>query len=267
MSNPYSSNPDVVLVGAGIMSATLAVLLKELNPNLTIEIFESLNRISRESSNAWNNAGTGHAALCELNYTPEKPDGSIPIDKAAEINEAFEISKQFWAYLVRKGALANPAEFINQVPHLSFVHGEKNVDFLKRRHAALRGHPFFAGMEYSDDRAKLAEWMPVMMAGRADGEPLAATRMEIGADVNFGTLTSRLIAYLQKQEGVFLHLRHRIVDLKRRRNGEWTVVAHDRMNRKRTMSAKFVFLGAGGGALPLLQKSGIREGKGYGGFP
>jgi len=267
MSKLYSSNPDVVLVGAGIMSATLAVLLKELNPALTIEIFESQNSISRESSNAWNNAGTGHAALCELNYTPEKPDGSIPINKALEINEAFEISKQFWAYLVRKGALGDPAAFINQVPHLSFVHGDKNVDFLKRRHQVLRKHHFFAEMDYSEDRGKLAEWMPVMMEGRTSDEPIAATRMEIGADVNFGTLTGLLIGYLQKQDGVFLHLKHHIADLKRRRNGEWMVVAHDRMNRKRTMSAKFIFLGAGGGALPLLQKSGIREDKGYGGFP
>lgn len=267
MSIQYTSNPDVVLVGAGIMSATLAVLLKELNPALTIEIFEGLNAISTESSNAWNNAGTGHAALCELNYTPEKPDGSIPIDKAVEINEAFEISKQFWAYLARKGALPDIPAFLNQVPHLSFVHGEKNVAYLKKRHAALSKHPFFAEMKYSEDPKQLAEWMPVMMDGRSSKEPIAATRVEIGADVNFGTLTRMLIAYLQKQDGVFLHLRHRITDLKRRRNGEWTVVAQDRMKRTRTMSAKFIFLGAGGGALPLLQKSGIREGKGYGGFP
>lgn len=191
MSKPYYySNPDVVVVGAGIMSATLAVLLKELNPNLTIEIFESLPSISRESSHAWNNAGTGHAALCELNYTPEKADGSIPIDKAIEINEAFEISKQFWAYLARKGALPDVPAFINQVPHLSFVQGQKNVAFLKKRHAALSTHPFFAEMKYSDDPKQLAEWMPVMMEGRTGDEAVAATRMEIGADVNFGTLTN-----------------------------------------------------------------------------
>jgi glycine/D-amino acid oxidase-like deaminating enzyme len=83
-TNPSSpGNPDVVLIGAGIMSATLAVFLKELQPDLKIQIFERLATAAEESSNAWNNAGTGHAALCELNYTPQRSDGSIDISKGA----------------------------------------------------------------------------------------------------------------------------------------------------------------------------------------
>src|ERR1700744_6466333 len=97
------SRPGIVLVGAGIMSATLAVLLKELDPGLDITIFEVLDSPAQESSNAWNNAGTGHAALCELNYTPEKSDGGIDIAKALEVNTEFDLSRQFWSYLVKKG--------------------------------------------------------------------------------------------------------------------------------------------------------------------
>ena len=88
-------NPDVVLIGAGIMSATLGILLKELDPNCKIEIYERLSEAASESSDAWNNAGTGHAAFCELNYTPEKEDGSIDISKALKISEAYEVSRQF----------------------------------------------------------------------------------------------------------------------------------------------------------------------------
>ena len=82
------------------MSATLAMLLKELQPDLKIEIFERLDVAAAESSDAWNNAGTGHSAFCELNYTPEKKDGAIDISKAVKIDESFEVSKQFWAYQI-----------------------------------------------------------------------------------------------------------------------------------------------------------------------
>ncbi len=157
---------DVVLVGAGIMSATLGVLLKALEPGWTVEMFESLDDTARESSNAWNNAGTGHAALCELNYTPRRPDGSVDISKAIGINESFEVSKQFWAHLVQEGVLGEPEKFIHPVPHLSFVRGAENVDYLRKRHAGLAGHHLFAGMRFSENREQLAEWMPLVMEGR-----------------------------------------------------------------------------------------------------
>jgi malate dehydrogenase (quinone) len=268
--NPASSSPttDVVLVGAGIMSATLGVLLKELDPALTIEIFESRDDAATESSDAWNNAGTGHAALCELNYTPQKADGSVDCSKALQINESFKISKQFWSYLVEKEHLRKPRTFINRIPHLSFVHGAKNTAYLKKRFQALRENHLFGGMELTEDVAQLAEWMPLVMEGRDGREPVAATRMTVGTDVNFGSLTRSLIAHLKKMGGVTVHLRHEILNLHRDADNSWRLYVNDKAaDQKRTVNAKFVFLGAGGGALPLLQKSGIREGRGFGGFP
>jgi malate dehydrogenase (quinone) len=250
------------------MSATLGALLKELRPELTIAIFESLPGVATESSDAWNNAGTGHAALCELNYTPEKDDGSIDVSKALAINEAFQISKQFWSYLVQRGAIKSPREFIQRIPHLSFVHGETNVAYLRKRHAALSAHHLFRDMEFSTDHAQLAEWMPLVMEGRDPQQPVAATRVALGTDVDFGALTRSLFAHLQSLGGVTLHLRHEVLNLMRNGAGGWDLYVNDKeTEQKRTVSAKFVFLGAGGGALPLLQKSGIPEGRGFGGFP
>ena len=264
----YNTEPDIILAGAGIMSATLGVLLKQLQPEWTIEIFESLEGVARESSNAWNNAGTGHAALCELNYTPEREDGSIDISKALVINEDFDVSKQFWASLVEQGVLGSPQSFIQQVPHLSFVRGEEDVAYLRKRWEALRVHPGFADMEYTEDRTKMAEWMPIVMEGRDPAERVAATRALAGTDVNFGELTRSLISYLEKQPGVVVHLRHNVNNLRRYHDGRWLVSVNDKVSKKkRTLSARFVFLGAGGGAFPLLQKADIPEGQGFGGFP
>jgi malate dehydrogenase (quinone) len=263
-----STTPDVVLVGAGIMSATLGVLLKELHPDLTIEIFESLDGVATESSDAWNNAGTGHAALCELNYTPEMADGSIDCSKALKINESFKISKQFWSYLVERELIPSPSGFIHRIPHLSFVHGAESTAYLRNRHEALEAHHLFGGMEFSQDPERLAEWMPLVMEGRERSQPVAATRMAGGTDVNFGTLTRNLVAHLQKLEGVSVHLSHEVLNLHREADSSWCLYVNDKAaGQKRTVNAKFVFLGAGGGALPLLQKSGIPEGRGFGGFP
>jgi malate dehydrogenase (quinone) len=268
VKQPSPICPDVVLVGAGIMSATLGVLLKELQPDLTIEIFESLDGVAAESSDAWNNAGTGHAALCELNYTPQKADGSIDSSKALHINEAFKISEQLWSYLVQQNHIPSPETFIQRIPHLSFVHGAKSVDFLRKRHAALSTHHLFERMQFSTDPVQLAEWMPLVMEGRKSAEAVAATRVALGTDVNFGALTRGLIKYLKSLGGVSVHLRHEILNLHRDADSSWRLYVNDKAaNQQRTVNAKFVFLGAGGGALPLLQKSGIREGRGFGGFP
>ncbi|MFA6962456.1 MAG: malate:quinone oxidoreductase [Opitutaceae bacterium] len=256
---------DLVFVGAGVMSTTLATLLKELQPDLTIEIVEALDMVAGESTNPWNNAGTGHAALCELNYTPEKPDGSVDISKAIQINEAFEVSKQFWASLVERRRLPAPREFITAVPHLSFVRG-KDVVFLRTRHQALAAHPLFAGMDYTEDREKIAAWAPLVMQGRDPSEPVAATRAEEGTDVNFGALTQGMLESLSKQPGVSVHLGERVTDVTRKADGRWRLKI-DGKSGKRRVIARFAFLGAGGGALPLLQKSDIPEGRGFGGFP
>src|SRR5246500_1531025 len=177
-----SSNPDVVLIGAGIMSTTLAVILKELDPRLKIEIHEVLGSEAQESSNAWNNAGTGHAALCELNYTPEQADGSVDISKALQVNTEFDLSRQLWAYLVKKGAIRDPQSFIHPVPHFSFVRGAENVAFLKKRFVALTKHPLYCAMEYSDDAKQIGKWIPLVMEGRDPGDVVTATRMVTGTD-------------------------------------------------------------------------------------
>src|SRR5262245_14102927 len=268
MNAHSASEPDVVLVGAGIMSATLAVFLKELEPSLRVEIFEALEGAALESSDAWNNAGTGHAALCELNYTPERSDGSIDISKALEVNVEFDLSRQFWSYLVRKKAIASPDSFIHAVPHMSFVHGAANVVYLKKRHAALTAHHLYQGMEFTQDKTRLSEWIPLVMEGRATDDEVAATRMITGADVNYGALTRNLIGYLQGLGGFAIRYSHHVTHIHREQNGRWRLEASNAATGASiSTTAKFVFLGAGGGALPLLQKSGIPEGKGYAGFP
>jgi malate dehydrogenase (quinone) len=262
-----ASQPDVVLVGAGVMSATLAVFLKELDPSLKIELHEVLGSAAQESSNAWNNAGTGHAALCELNYTPQKPDGGIDIAKALQVNTEFDLSRQFWAYLVKKGAIKDPQSFIHAVPHMSFVRGPENRTFLKKRFEALTAHPLYYGMEYSEDRKQIGEWIPLVMEGRDAGDMVTATRMVTGTDVDYGALTEELLASLHGKDGFSVHFNSRVLDL--RRNGDqWSVQMRDeKTGHQRDVPCRFVFIGAGGGSLPLLQKSGIPEGHGYAGFP
>jgi len=266
--NRFAAEPDVVLAGAGIMSATLGVLLKELEPSLNIEMFETLGGAAQESSDAWNNAGTGHAANCELNYTPERSDGTIDISKALDVNVEFDLSRQFWSYLVKKGAIVDPRSFIHPVPHMSFVHGPENAAFLKKRFAAMSAHHCYHGMEYTEDKRKLAEWVPLVMEGRATDQQVAATRIVTGADVDYGSLTRSLVGHLRGLKGFAVHYGHQITNLGREPGGRWRLDVKDTQSRDvRSTTAKFVYLGAGGGALPLLQKSGIPEGKGYGGFP
>jgi malate dehydrogenase (quinone) len=261
------SKSDVILIGAGIMSATLGTFFKELVPDWSIKVFEKLDKPGKESSNVWNNAGTGHAALCELNYTPQKPDGSIDITKAININQQFEVSKQFWSYLVKNNLIQNPQDFIRPLPHMSLVHGESNVQFLKKRYELLSKNPLFAGMEFSDDPKKIKEWVPLIMEGRTDNEPIAATKIDSGTDVNFGALTEFLIQNIQSQ-GAEVHYNHHVSNIKRLSDGSWELKVKNLTNGDvEYHQANFVFIGAGGASIHLLQKSGIPEGKGIGGFP
>jgi malate dehydrogenase (quinone) len=267
--NEPEKTVDVLLIGGGIMSATLATYLHELEPDWTMEVHERLPSVADESSNAWNNAGTGHSAFCELNYTPEKADGSIDISKAVTIAESFEISKQFWAHQVDRGVLQEPRRFINAVPHMSFVWGDDNIEFLRKRHAALQQSPLFQGMEYSEQPQQISEWVPLIMNGRSDEQPVAATRMPIGTDVNFGEITRQLFAALGKTEQVTMQLQHEVRDITRNEDGTWTVVSANLADdeTENSIKARFVFIGAGGGALKLLQMADIPEAKGYAGFP
>ncbi|AQL55500.1 malate dehydrogenase (quinone) [Abyssicoccus albus] len=258
---------DVILIGGGIMSATLGTLLKKLDPTLSIRVFEKLDGPAQESSNVWNNAGTGHSALCELNYTKEQPNGVIDIKKAINVNEQFQVSKQFWSYLVKEGKLQDPSRFIMPVPHMSFVLGKENVEFLKKRVEMLNGNVLFEGMEFSDSKSELSEWAPLMMEGRTSDEPIAMSKMDAGTDVNFGQLTKDLFEDLEAQ-GVEIHYSHEVKNFKEVEDGSWQLEVQDHQFGKTDYyNADFVFIGAGGHALPLLQKTGIKQSKHVGGFP
>ncbi|WML38046.1 malate:quinone oxidoreductase [Neobacillus sp. OS1-2] len=265
--NNSETKTDVILIGAGIMSATLGTILKELVPEWEITVFEKLANAGEESSNEWNNAGTGHAALCELNYTVEKPDGSLDISKAININEQFQLSRQFWSYLVNRNLIRNPQDFIMPIPHMSLVQGEQDVAFLKKRFKALSDNPLFKGMEFSEDHDKLIEWIPLIMEGRTLSEPIAATKIDSGTDVNFGALTRMLFDHLEGKN-VKINYEHSVEDIKRTDDGSWELkvwnMATGNIERH---AAKFVFIGGGGGSLHLLQKTGIPESKHIGGFP
>ncbi|MDD4866236.1 MAG: malate dehydrogenase (quinone) [Mycobacterium sp.] len=267
MSKPAgTARTDVVLVGAGVMSATLGALLRRLEPDWSITLIERLDAVAAESSGPWNNAGTGHSALCELNYTPQNPDGSIDIAKAVHVNEQFQVTRQFWAYAVEHGILADRG-FLNRIPHVSFVHGAAGVDYLRRRRQALAGNPLFAGIELIDDADEFARRLPLMAANRDFSEPVALNWAADGTDVDFGALSRQLIGFCVRN-GTTALFGHEVRSLARQADGSWTLlIGNRRTGEKRRLNAKFVFVGAGGDALPLLQRSGIGEVKGFAGFP
>lgn len=255
-----------MLVGAGIMSATLGALLRRLEPDWSITLVERLDAVAAESSSPWNNAGTGHSALCELNYTPQNPDGSIDITKAVRINEQFQVTRQFWAYAVENGILTDRG-FVNPVPHASFVRGAQGVGYLRRRRDALAGNPLFARTELIDDADEFARRLPLMAAKRDFSEPVALNWAADGTDVDFGALARQLVAFCVRG-GTTALFGHEVRDLTRQSDGGWALTVRNRRTReKRRLNAKFVFVGAGGDALPLLQRSGIREVRGFAGFP
>ena len=268
MKPTHIENPDVVLIGSGVMSANLGALLKRLDPALRIQMYEAADELAYESSNGWNNAGTGHAGICELSYTPKREaDGTVKVQKVIDIFEQFEHSLQFWATAVSSGMIDSPKEFINPVKHISFVHGKEQVDFLRARHAGMSAHHFFSSMEYSTDRAKIGSWAPLLTEGRDPAVPIAATKMDGGTDVNFGVVSRKLLAWLAQQAGCGVAAGNKVVGLKKAGMG-WKVTALDhKTGEERTVAAKFVFVGAGGGSILLLQMAGLPEAKGLGGFP
>jgi len=265
---PMTANEaDVLLVGGGVMSTTLGMLLKELDPSLKIIMVEGLDHVAHESTDGWNNAGTGHAAYCELNYTTQSADGSVPIDRAVKINAAFERSLQFWSHLVERNQLPHPSHFINPAPHLSFVWGEKDINFLQTRYANLSQHHLFKDMEYSEDPRQLEQWMPLVLAGRDQQERVAATRVRYGSDVDFGSLTRSMVNSLKQHSNFKLLLNHTVDDLFHQDNHWKVLVNNEKTGLVDNIRAKFVFIGAGGASLHLLQKSEIPEADGFGGFP
>lgn len=259
---------DVVLIGGGTMSMTLGTWLTELEPDWTVQLYERLDEIAQESSHGWNNAGTGHAAFCEMNYTPVAEDGTVDLQRAISVTEQFEISRQFWAHQVERGILSDPRSFIATVPHISLVWGQENIDFLRERYARMSEIPLYAGMEYTEDNDTIAEWMPLVMTGREDGTPMAATRMDLGTEVNWGVMTRQMAENLGRQPNVTLTTGTEVRGLERNEDGTWRVTAYDlKSGETGFVDSRYVFIGAGGAALLLLQESGIPEAKPYAGFP
>ncbi|MEZ3501395.1 malate dehydrogenase (quinone) [Pantoea sp. KPR_PJ] len=259
---------DVLLIGGGIMSASMGTLLQELQPDWKQLMVEKLDGVALESSNGWNNAGTGHSANMELNYTPERPDGSIEVSKALEINEAFMISRQFWSSQVKRGVLNDPHSFINSTPHMSFVWGDKNVDYLTKRYAALQQTTLFQGMKFSTDQNQIKQWAPLIIAGRDPQQKVAATWTPVGTDVNYGEITRQLVGSLKKDDNFTLETSSEVTGFKRNGDNSWHVTITDvKSGKAHAVDAKYVFIGAGGGALKLLQETGIPEADNYAGFP
>lgn len=256
---------DVVLIGGGVISATLGVLLNQLEPNWSQVVFERLDEPAAESSSPWNNAGTGHSALCELNYTPETKTG-VDISKASKINEQFQVSRQFWTSLVDDGVLTDPKGFINPVDHTSFANGADQVRFLRNRYEELNKNPLFFGQELIEDKDTFAEYLPLMAEGRDFSTPVSVIRNPNGTDVNYGNLTRQFLSALSDR-GTEIRYGHEVKALDKD-GSKWVVtVKNVHTGDLRKVRANFVFVGAGGNALPLLQKSGIQEIRGFGGFP
>lgn len=259
---------DFLLIGGGIMSASLGTWLQELQPEWKQVMVEKLDGVALESSNGWNNAGTGHSANMELNYTPERPDGTIDVSKALDINEQFMISRQFWSAQVKRGILNDPHAFINSTPHMSFVWGDKNVNYLQKRYDALQQTTLFQGMKFSTDHAQIQQWAPLVMNGRDANQKVAATWTPVGTDVNYGEITRQLIGSLKKNSNFSLQTSAEVTEFKRNDDNSWHVTIKDINNgSEHAIDAKYVFIGAGGGALKLLQKTGISEAENYAGFP
>jgi malate dehydrogenase (quinone) len=259
---------DLICVGGGIMSATLSVMAKILKPNLEIAIFERLDKVALESSGTWNNAGTGHSALCELNYTPEDEDGNVVITKAIEICRQFEISKQFWSYLVDKGYIEDPKTFITNVPHHSWVRGKANAEYLEKRYHAMKEHYMFDTIEFTKDLEKMKEWFPLIANHQDESMPMAASRIDRGCEMNFGALTKQLYDILEKRFDTKVQFRREVEDIDPDGNSDWTVFVKNLVNEDVSrLNAEHVFIGAGGGSLLLLEKVEIPEKEGYGGFP
>ena len=260
-----NNNYDAILVGAGIMSGTLALLLSEILPELKILIIEKLHTPGSESTGAFNNAGTGHAANCELNYTPLDDNGDLKIEKALSTNRAFEISMSLWASLYKTGKI-DIKNFLQFIPHISFVTGSENISFLKKRFKTMSKYPEFSDMEFSSSYNKISSWAPLITKSRNPLDKVAATRIKRGTDINFEALTREYLTYISKNKNVKVSYKTELIDLKKHDKKQWElkVRLEGRIVFFRT---SYVFLGAGGKTINFLQKSKIPEAKMYGGFP
>ena len=255
---------NVVIVGAGIMGITFATLAKELDPQLKITIIERLSGPAKSNSSVFNNAGTGHEANCELNYTPVDED-IIEVEKALAIHAQFNMAKQFWAYLVKKGIIKDPSSFIVPTKHCTLVH-EGSIDELRRRFEEMSQHHFFENMHYSEDHEEIESWIPYTMENRPRSEKMAATMIETGTDVNFESITEQMAAYLAEQEGVEFHYGTHVTRVHKNPVKQW-LIETQKGDQKTRFKADTLFVAAGGGAFPLLKLSHLPDRSRFAGFP
>ena len=270
LDDTKAEDVDALIIGGGIMGATVALMIKLLQPDWKVKLVEQHNRVGLEASNEWHNAGTGHAALCEPNYTPDSKDGkTVEIDKAVATNNKFMTSLAFWSFLVEKSILPD-ATFIQPAPHILFVHGEEKREWLKRRVEKLSKLPAFAATEYSEDYDTIQKWSGLLCNGRprSGGEVIAASRHPDGTEVNYGLLTRHLVQSFGELGGD-VQLLSTVTALRQQADKRWLVAVHkaDLTDSNQVVRARFVFAGGGGGSLSLLQMAGIPEVQGYGGMP
>ncbi|WP_076478429.1 malate dehydrogenase (quinone) [Williamsia sterculiae] len=258
--SPTDTHADVVLIGGGIMSATLGSMLAVLEPRWRVVVLERAGALASESSDAWNNAGTGHSGFCELNYMPDPTNGS----KASIIAAQFLASRQWWSYLAAQGLL-DPTTFISTTAHMDVVFGEHDIAYLRERFDTLITDPLFGGMEFSDDPSVIARWAPLVMEGRPAAQRVAATRHPGGTDVDFGALTRGLTTVITSCGGE-VRLGHDVRSLRRDASGSWVVRCRNRDGEFSVRSPQ-VFVGAGGHALRLLQRAHLPEVRGYAVLP
>ncbi|NMT64961.1 malate:quinone oxidoreductase [Marinobacter orientalis] len=255
---------NVIIIGAGIMGTTFATLAKEMVPDLDITILERLDGPGEGNSSAFWNAGTGHEANCELNYTPVDEE-VISVEKALKIHAQFNVAKQFWAYLIEKGAIKDPTTFINQTKHCTIV-SEPAIQELKLRFKEMSAHHFFEHMRYSEDFDEIKSWIPYTMEERPRHEKMAATVIETGTDVNFGALTEQMAEYAVNDLGVRIEYGTHVRRVHRSPTGRWVIEAVSKgvpVQHK----ADVLFVGAGGGAFPLLKRSHLPFRSRFAGFP
>ncbi|NLU84424.1 malate:quinone oxidoreductase [Rhodococcus sp. HNM0569] len=257
-----TSETDILLIGGGIMSTTLAAMLALDEPTRRITLVERAGSLAAESSSAWNNAGTGHSGYCELNYMPDPEDPRGP----QAVADLYARTRDWWSALERRGLL-DTADFLHPTPHIDLVFGNRDVEYLRRRFATLVRDPRFRDMEYTEDPDVIAQWAPLTMRGRHAPEPMAATRHRHGTDIDFGALT-RTLGELVARSGGTIATSHEVRRLYRRAEGGWTVTGKNTKDGGAfRIHAAFVFVGAGGRALRLLQQGGVPEVRGYGVLP
>ncbi|KZX75231.1 malate:quinone oxidoreductase [Oleiphilus sp. HI0009] len=255
---------DVVIIGAGIMGVTFAHIAKTVDPKLNITILERLDQAAGSNSSVFNNAGTGHEANCELNYTPVDEE-VISVEKALDIHAQFNVAKQYWANLVKNGIIKDPESFIHPTKHCTLVN-EDSINLLHMRYKEMASHHFFDEMKLSEDFDEIQSWIPLTMEGRSRHQKMAATRVDHGTDVNFESITKQLAQHMENEQSADIQYNTHVKRVHKSPSGSWLIECEQNGVAKQVRADK-LFVGAGGGAFPILKASHLPAGRRFSGFP